>query len=64
MPNVRVSERTFTALRRYRGWLEMQTGKKVTLDETIAYLLERVDMKVKMYVAEGDLDRLIKRAQP
>jgi predicted CopG family antitoxin len=48
--NIKVSEKTYEALVRVKGYLEMQKGRKYTFDEVIAEALKNMKLDVDFYI--------------
>jgi predicted CopG family antitoxin len=48
--NIKVSEKTYEALVRVKGYLEMQKGRKYTFDEVIVEALKNMRLDVDFYI--------------
>jgi predicted CopG family antitoxin len=48
--NIKISEKTYEALVRVKGYLEMQKGRKYTFDEVIAEALKNMKLDVDFYI--------------
>ena len=52
--NIRISKATHKGLVRFKGYLEMVKGRKVSLDEALRELLAKyVQMPVEVYIYDG-----------
>lgn len=48
--NIKVSDKTYEALVRVKGYLEMQKGRKYTFDEVIVEALKNMRLDVDFYI--------------
>jgi hypothetical protein len=59
MPYIRVSKEVHDALMKLKGWLQMRTGKEVSVDEALRYVLAIVELPIDVYVEVGELEKLL-----